>query len=84
MMDASHADLLRRPPLWLTVAVALAVSSAVFGVGTWLLVLPRLELHDQRLGDLEELVAEDEPLLDESDEPPASPSHAALPPDGRE
>ena len=84
MTDESHPDLLGHPPLWLTAAVALAVSTAVFAVGTWLVVLPRLEVHDQRLSDLEELVAEDEPLVDETDEAPAPPSHAALPSDGRE
>jgi hypothetical protein len=79
MSDDSQPGHPRSPPLWLTAAVALAVSTAVFSVGTWLVVLPRLEAHDQRLSDLEELVAEDEPLGDESDEAPTPPSHAALP-----
>jgi hypothetical protein len=82
MSDDSQPGHPRSPPLWLTAAVALAVSTAVFSLGTWLVVLPRLEVHDQRLSDLEELVAEDEPIADETAD--AGPS-AALPADlGRE
>jgi hypothetical protein len=77
MSDETNLGHPHSPPLWLTAIAALAVSTAVFAAGTWFVVLPRLEVHDQRLSDLEELVAEDEPLGDEADEAP--PPHAALP-----
>jgi hypothetical protein len=77
MTDASYIPSARPPSLWAVAAVSLAVSTAVFAAGTWLVVLPRLDAHDQRLTDLEEIVAEDEPLGDEADEPAAP--HAALP-----
>jgi len=68
--------------LWTCAAVSAAVSAVVFGVGTWVVILPRLEAHEQRLADVEELVAEDEPIGDETAD--AGPS-AALPADlGRE
>ncbi len=77
MTDESQTALPRPPSLWTVAAVALAVSSAVFALGTWVVLLPKLDAHEQRLADVEELVAEDEPLGDEADEPP--PPHAALP-----
>lgn len=76
--EAPVPSVARAPSLWVTVVVALGVSTAVFALGTWLFLLPRLDAHDQRLSDIEELVAEDEPLVDDADEP--APPHAALPP----
>ena len=75
MTDPSHTDPSRPPSLWAVAGVALAVSTAVFALGTWFVVLPKLDVHEQRIADLEELVAEDEPLADETDE--AAPPHAA-------
>jgi hypothetical protein len=77
MTDESHTALPPPPSLWAVAVVALAVSTGVFALGTWFVLLPKLDAHEQRLADVEELVAEDEPLGDEADEPP--PSHAALP-----